>query len=176
MLYCLTCKTVAEEGSAVCANCRNGFVSRLACAKCNRVTPQGVAYCPMCFSKIDPSEPGRMVRAADSYPENQVPIPSVALALPKLPPGISLERVRVPETRVDVGRFGAVADVQMNGRDAEILTKMNQVVVLLHALAQEMNGFFDLMDSTRRCIKSCRNLATDLQEEVETRMGPSSSR
>jgi RNA polymerase subunit RPABC4/transcription elongation factor Spt4 len=182
MLYCTTCRTVVDGGSAICGNCKNGFTSSLACGTCNRVVQRGHAYCSACtpidrggvrFDRDVPTGGGTVIRRsydADPSPPPP-PLPSLSLTLPKLP-GVSLERAHVPESYV-AGQFGAESVVQMNGRDAEILTKMNQVVVLLHALAGEMNDFCHLSDGTRRVIKGCRNLATALQEEVETRRGPS---
>lgn len=180
-LYCTTCRTMAENGSALCKVCGNGFTSRLACATCNRVVASGQAFCESCASRgLDPHRqsssneffpniPSSMVPARREHEHEQSSV--MGLTLPKLPPGISLDRVHVPEARTG-GKFGAIADIQMNGRDAEILTKMNQVVLLLHALAAEMNEFQAFSDSTRKVIKGCRNLAADLQEEVESRVGP----
>lgn len=156
-LYCTNCRSVVGAGEAVCGNCRNGFVSRLACGNCNKVVPSGNSFCPDCDRQV-----------ARRHHE----IPLEALELPPLPPGISLERAHVPDTHV-AGRFGARAVVSMNGDDADILTKMNQMVVLLHALAGEMTKFQGVADSTRRIIRGCRTLAADLQEEVEVRRGPS---
>lgn len=181
MLYCMTCRTVVEAGSALCKACGNGFTSRLACATCNKVVPAGQAFCWNCSrssSESAPSEhfPASQPNAAPSgglvlrrQPEGHQDV--VGLALPKLPPGISLDRVSVPESRTG-GKFGAISEIQMSGRDAEILTKINQVVIFLHALASEMTQFVALSDATRKNIKACRNLAADLQEEVEMRTGP----
>lgn len=175
MLYCTTCRTVVEVGSAFCRACGNGFTSRLACATCGRVVPAGQAFCDRCASGgIDPARQASSQEFFPNHPNTALSARNEApagLVLPRLPPGVSLDRVHVPESR-PAGRLGAVADVQMGGRDAEILTKMNQVVVLLHALAVEMNDFVAYSDLTRRNIKACRNLAADLQEEVETRVGP----
>jgi len=70
------------------------------------------------------------------------------------------------------GKFGVTSYVTHEGRDAAILTTMSKAVTLLHALAAEMNNFQGIMPSTRRCIKGCRDLATELQEEIEERRGP----
>jgi hypothetical protein len=97
------------------------------------------------------------------------------MALPALtlPPGLDrIEHAYVPEVRRDAGRFGVTAVVEMNGKDAEIMTKMNQVAMMLHALAAEMNTFQGISDNTRGVIRGCRDLATRLQEEVEIRRGP----
>jgi RNA polymerase subunit RPABC4/transcription elongation factor Spt4 len=158
-LYCTTCRVVVTEGEATCGNCRNGFTSKLACGACNRVVPTGTSYCQNC--------------SVISARVSRSPIlPPLTLgSLPALPPGMTLERAVVPES-YSAGRFGADAYVQMNGRDAEILTKMNQVAMLLHALAADMNDFQGVAESTRRLIKGCRNMATEILEEVEVRRGP----
>ena len=167
---------MAENGSALCRNCGNGFTSRLACATCNKVVPSGQAFCASCARNgIDELRQSAGQEHFPNIPGAMVPAPRhgggevMGLVLPKLPPGLSL--AQVSEVRTG-GKFGAISDIQMNGRDAEILTKMNQVVALLHALAAEMNDFVALSGETRKCIKGCRNLAADLQEEVETRVGP----
>jgi RNA polymerase subunit RPABC4/transcription elongation factor Spt4 len=177
-LYCTGCRTMAREGSALCENCRNGFISKLACATCNKVVPSGQAFCATCAqgSSAQGYVGGRVevfpgAGAIVPVPRGQIPPLASLSTLPALPPGLSPETMVVPE-RYSAGRFGADAEVQMNGRDAEILTKMNQVAMLLHALAAEMNTFQGMGESTRHLIKGCRNLATDLQEEVEVRKGP----
>lgn len=180
---------MAETGSAICKACGNGFISRLACATCSKIVPSGQAYCSGCAGRG--MDPVRQSSDREHFPNHPgyssavrgggalVPSSghareddggSVGLALPRLPPGISLERAHVAESRTG-GRFGAIAEIQMGGNDAEILTKMNQVVALLHALAADMTSFVALSDGTRKIIKGCRNLAADLQEEVEIRVG-----
>ena len=184
-LYCTACRTLAEDGSAVCAACGNGFTSQLACANCHRPVARGTAFCVVCARAASPSlevapppdldrdrmfimrRPSPALGNHGSSPQR--PPPGGLAHLPPLP-GISLEQAYVHDS-YQAGEFGAIAEVQMNGRDADIMTKMNQTVVLLHALAQEMNNFQALSDNTRRVIKGCRNLATMLQEEVETRVG-----
>lgn len=73
-------------------------------------------------------------------------------------------------------RHGAMAEVTMNGRDAEILTNMRKVSALLEVLAGDMNNLQGHMSSTRDCIRECRMLAITLQEEVEVRLGPNGAR
>lgn len=169
MLYCVTCRSIVEEGSALCGVCKNGFISSLACGTCQKVAPKGLAYCPNCAAGS-----GRSASLVPPYHRDAHqayrPDESVSLSLPRLPPGVSLDRIHVRDS-YDAGSFGANANVQMNGRDSEILTKMNQVAVLLLALGQEMNDLCALSDSTRRVVKGCRNLAADIQEEVEVRVG-----
>lgn len=79
--------------------------------------------------------------------------------------------VHVPQSYRQ-SKFGVESEVTYNGTDAEILTLMGQAVTALHLLAAKMNTFQGLMQSTRDVIKGCRNLATDLQEEIELRRGP----
>jgi hypothetical protein len=72
----------------------------------------------------------------------------------------------------EAGQFGVKAEVQADPTDVEIMNQINQLVVLLHVMADRMGKeFTGHMDSTRRVIKGCRNLASDLQEEVEVRTG-----
>lgn len=172
MLYCVTCRSVVEEGNALCRVCQNGFVSSLACGTCQKVAPKGFSYCPHCGRGDGSSSmvPQQRDQWDPRHSQGRRDESSVSLVLPKLPPGISLDRIRVHDNYV-AGSFGAQAEVQMNGRDSEILTKMNQVAVLLLALGQEMNDLCALSDSTRKVVKGCRNLAADIQEEVEVRVG-----
>lgn len=162
-LYCITCSYVAGPGEATCGNCRNGFTSKLACGACGKVVPSGHSYCPSCTQNV------HVESSALSRPEqNLSKLPALTL-----PPGLStIQDLQVPEVRRDVGRFGVSATVVMAGRDAEIMTKMNQVAMMLHALAAEMNTFQGVSDNTRGVIRGCRDLATRLQEEVEIRRGP----
>jgi chemotaxis protein histidine kinase CheA len=90
-------------------------------------------------------------------------------ALPGLPSHVGL--AKIPE-QYNAGRYGVTATVQVPARDVEIMNKMGQVVVILHTLAAEMNSFQGHMDSTRSVIRQCRALATELQDEIETRRGP----
>src|ERR1700688_1690647 len=142
-LFCMVCRTVAGHGEAVWSNCRNGFTSKLACANCSKVVPSGYSYCPECTRSVN------VESSAIARPE---PHPSSLPAL-SLPPGLSLEHAYVPEVKRDAGRFGAISTVQMSGRDADIMTKMNQVAMMLHALAAEMNTFQGIGDSTRGVIR-----------------------
>lgn len=89
-------------------------------------------------------------------------------ALPGLPMGLPPP---VRETYIQRS-FGVESEVTLNGRDADILTKMNQAAALLQVLAAEMNNLQGHMPSTRDVIKGCRRLSLELQEEVEVRLGP----
>lgn len=165
-LYCLVCRNVAGVGEATCGNCRNGFTSKLGCATCDKVVPSGYSYCPYCSRNVN------VESSAIARPEPRGGV--MGLPALTLPPGLDrMEKAYVPEVRRDAGKFGAISTVQMSGNDAEIMTKMNQVAMMLHALAAEMNTFQGISETTRGVIRGCRDLATRLQEEVEIRRGPS---
>lgn len=167
-LYCTNCRTVASAGEATCGNCRNGFVSKMACGSCNKVVPTGQSYCPDgCDRRL--ARGGRAFEETELFPRDPR-YPVAGGALPALAGG-SLAKIYVPEA-YQAGQHGAISDVQMAGRDAEILTKMNALVAVLYAVAEDMSIFVQKADSTRALIKGCRNLAADLQEEVEVRRGP----
>jgi hypothetical protein len=89
--------------------------------------------------------------------------------LPGLPSHVGL--TRIAET-YSAGQFGVTATVQTPALDVEIMNEMGQVVVILHTLASKMNKFQGIMESTRSVIRQCRTLATELQDEIESRRGP----
>lgn len=94
--------------------------------------------------------------------------------LPATRPPLSLGIIpqpHVPDT-YRAGKFGVDAVVSYNGRDAEIMNKMAQVSDILQAMAIELNQFTGVMSTTRALIRDCRNLSTNLQEEIEIRKGP----
>lgn len=156
MLYCQTCRNVIPLGGVMCPH--HGFTVQLACQICGAVIERGLGACATC----------------DAPKQELAPLPYL-----HLPPGTSaalqVPRIELPSAvpaRYVSRKFGVEAEVVLNGQDAEILTKMGQVAALLQVLAQNMNNFQGVMDSTRRVIKACRNLAADIQEEVEVRRGP----
>ena len=167
-LYCVACNyiVVDDSGTLLSSKCYCKEIVSLGCNTCGGRTAANATYCPACAGrKTVPNIP----TIVDLSP---VPAPNLpSLNLPALPPGLDLRSVVVPPS-YDAGKFGASAVVTMNGRDAEILTKMGQCAMVLHAMAKEMNELQGIGDSTRRLIKGCRNLATDLLEEVEVRKGP----
>lgn len=170
MLFCTNCKRVMDEGISQCPYCRAGFTIALACVICKKNVVAGATSC-QCFSNRAP-----MLRR--QYEANQGESEERALSYVPPPPtggGVLSASIPMPSLVPEVyshGRHGVVAEVQMNGRDAEILNKMGAAATLLHALALEMNGLVGHMQSTRSLIRNCRNLASDLQEEIEVRVGP----
>lgn len=180
-LYCTNCRTVAEDGDAVCRTCGNGFVSRLACSRCNRVVPSGQAYCSSCTAmekRRPPPEPFSEERHPSGYVPPAPPMAAAgALAaigmatLPALTAGSGAHGALAVPDGYRAGSHGAKSEVFYRGRDAEIMTRMNQVAALLLALAAEMNDLVAVGESTRGIMRGCRVLAADLQGEVEMRRG-----
>lgn len=179
MLYCKTCKFVADVGCNTCNNCKNGFVSVLVCGSCGREVPRGAAACAQCPTQADvvglvPGMPAPRGGGGGGGNIDVTIMPyqdvhhSRAMAIPGLPLGLPAPIRESYEQR----RFGVDAAVQMNGKDAAILTKMQAAGALLHVLAQEMNNLQGFMPSTREVIKGLRKMALELQEEVEVRIGP----
>ena len=188
MLYCTTCRTLADEGDTQCRNCKNGFVSELACSVCRHVVQRGDSTCRACargetrtdrrftdqgFDVVPP-------RNVDLVPHSGVTIninnPSAPPPPPPLPLALSRHLpapLHVPDSyHVDKQRgLGITAEVFNDLGDVDIMNKMGSLVVLLHAMADEMAKFRGHMESTRRCMRSCRVLAADLQEEIEVRRG-----
>ena len=164
-LFCSICKNEVPEGFNQCVACKAGFAPQLACASCRRLVPRGAATCTACERSI-------AVAASMEVPSTQLAMASLPFAppvLPGLPSHVGL--VRVPE-QYQAGRFGVSATVQVPALDVEIMNEMAQVVVILHTLAAKMNRFQGIMESTRSVIRQCRALATELQDEIESRRGP----
>lgn len=157
-----------------CPFCKVGFVVQLICGDCGQLVERGRTFCqnPTCSNQpvVDVTYAAR----AQTREMANVPPYSSGVDLAPLP---EFHNVHLPAP-IEVarsyvgGKFGVTSHVAYEGRDAEILTTMSKAVTLLHALAAEMNNFQGVMPSTRRCIKGCRDLATELQEEIEERRGP----
>jgi hypothetical protein len=89
--------------------------------------------------------------------------------LPRLPSHVST--LTVPE-KYKAGRYGVTATVTMPAKDVEILNELAQLVVLLHTEAQKLTQFQGRNEHTQLLARSMRNLATEIQEEIEMRTGP----
>jgi hypothetical protein len=179
MLYCKACLYVVERGKSTCSNCRNGFVAQLGCGACTKDIPRGQNFCSFCSPPAErrpvtvdyvPRESSAEVSITVS--PSRVPAHQYSPQLPALIPGLAMGLPQPVPDSYSESSFGAQSEVMLNGQDAQILTRMQNVAALLHVLATEMNGLQGFMQSTRNCIKQARSLATDLQEEVEVRMGP----
>ena len=78
----------------------------------------------------------------------------------------------IPET-YRAGKFGVEADVRVPAGDVSIMNELGKLVELLHAMAARSNQFGITSEHTRKLIRDMRILATDVQEEIELRRGPS---
>lgn len=149
--HCSNCNFAAIPGEDHCRHCMS---YALVCGGCGRAKVGGSTACA-CETAVAVSQ---------SFPRPLEPLP------------LNLVRVQVPPPVRSVytsGELGATAEVQLGGRDAEILTKMGQTAALLLALANEMNSLKGHMASTRSLITKARILSAELQGEVEVRLGPS---
>lgn len=168
-LICSVCKNTVPEGFNQCLACKAGFAPQLACERCRKLLPRGAAVCESCVRSTSLVVPTATPELPPPTVMALVAPLSAPPALPGLPSHVGL--AKIPE-QYNAGRYGVTATVQVPARDVEIMNKMGQVVVILHTLAAEMNSFQGHMDSTRSVIRQCRALATELQDEIETRRGP----
>lgn len=92
---------------------------------------------------------------------------------PNLPAlrGIVPGALRIPE-EYEGGRLGVSATVSIPPVHAEIMNELGQLTSLLHAMAGKLVILPG--DGARRLARTMRSLATDIQEEIEIRVGPQS--
>jgi hypothetical protein len=177
-LACATCHADVPRGSTGCARCDGQH------AEVMQPPPPPTGYPPPpqeYFPGRGPvhSPPPRHPHSGHSG-QALVPVtPGVSItinqpgtlpAIPHLPRGMALP-TRVPESYLQRSH-GATSEVVMNGEDASILTEMGNLSALLHVMAGRMNELQGHMPSTRQLIRKCRDLSTDIQEEIEVRLGP----
>ena len=170
-LYCTTCSNGVPDGFGQCLACKAGHVPQLACSTCRNVVPRGATSCARCdASLVFARRPLDLPQlGATSSGVGIVASPSAPPALPGLPPHV--RSLVVPET-YQAGRFGVTATVSIPPGDVDIMNDLGKLVVLLHTMAQRMNSFQGHTDHTRALIRAMRMLATDVQDEVEIRVGP----
>jgi len=75
------------------------------------------------------------------------------------------------ETFDGAGRFGAISDVTVPDGVASVLGDIARTVQVLLALGNKLATVAGT-ERSRECIRGCRDLASRLQEELETRRGP----
>jgi len=196
-LFCTNCKRGVPEGLSQCVECKVGYVHQLACLSCRRLVPRGASTCSCGLEKVPPLLPSpppldlpRQTGARISeVPETRISksMPGGGMArmgtqmvgfvaprsAPAIFPGLPshVSALTVPE-EYEAGRFGVTATVTMLGKDAEILNELGQLVVLLHTEAQRLTQFQGRNEHTQGLARSMRNLATEIQEEIEMRTGP----
>lgn len=155
-VYCTNCQAgqgaaaLLPEGTRACPVC--GMGEFLCCATCNQLIDMGTGRCISCAQTS-------MVAA----PRARAARPAALTVMPVAP--------RVVE-QYSAGRYGVEATVTMPAIDVEILNELGGLVALLHQMASKCNQFTGLSEHTRSVIRSMRILATDVQEEIENRLGP----
>lgn len=143
-LVCTMCSNPVPEGRNQCLVCNRGFTPQLMCSGCRRVVDRGAAECPTCLPADRPYY-GQLVRKGHHQD------------------GALVAR--------DVGHFGALSDVSVPDGVSDLLREIQTNVRSLLDLASRLSHYAQT-EGTRSCIRGCRNLATELQEEFETRRGP----
>lgn len=166
-LQCTICKCQVDEGLNFCPECHSGFVSQLSCVACGRLVPRGTASCPCGGAGLParPVLPEVLPRQVSLIAPRYAPP-----AAPGLPPHVVMP-APVP-SRYVVRGGGVEAEVRMAPGDAEVMTLMGQMVVVLHSFAAKLNTLTGHSELTRSLIRASRALAADVQEELELRKGP----
>jgi RNA polymerase subunit RPABC4/transcription elongation factor Spt4 len=184
-LTCASCQTEVPRGQAFCQSCDSALIppERPSVDPPHYVFPPAhqpqaarpnTALVPSGFRLPNPpSSPGPLaIPVPAGHPSVTVTFNAPAEAPPVmsgLPAHIRLPNQMEEYHRTE--RPGFLAEVFTNGADNTIMNEMAQTIVILHTMAEKMTRFAGHMDSTRRCIKGLRNLASDLQEEIEVRRG-----
>lgn len=173
-LSCTVCGSDVPPGYTWCVQCNRGYESQLRCRTCGSMVDRGAAACPRCHAYVSQGAPDQILPLPQGVVRQFVPVvglssPLGTVAVPAS--ASSVAAARVPE-RYLAGRHGVDAEVQIPQGDAELMTYMLRAASLLTELAARMNGFQGTSDMTRANIRACRQLALDLQEEVEVRRGP----
>lgn len=119
----------------------------LFCSHCRITTPDDMSSCPACGRDL--STRGMI------YAPSRVGRDETALA-----------------SFYEAGRFGVTSRVSVPDDVFDLLQEIGGVVQSLLRLANNMSHSSGLTPTTRDCIRGCRDLATRLQEELETRRGP----
>lgn len=178
-LYCSVCRNEVPEGFAQCVACKAGFAPQLMCGVCRSLVPRGTATCIVCAQRAR-QEARASQDLIPAHPQGQAASPSAVshpvvmlppLSLARLPSFAGPGAMMVPET-YEAGKLGVSATVQIPPQHAAVMNDLGQLVALLHTMATKMVLLPG--DGARLLAKSMRNLATDIQEEIERRVGPQS--
>jgi hypothetical protein len=155
-LYCTNCKKGVPEGLSQCMECKAGYVHQLACLFCRRSVPRGVAMCGCSGLPVLPSPPPLDISQRQEIPETRIS---------KVTP------------RSDLARMGS----QMVGFAAPrsappifqgLPSHVTALTVPEEYEAQRLTQFQGRNEHTQGLARSMRNLATEIQEEIEMRTGP----
>ena len=159
-LFCTNCRNPVPEGVNQCRVCNNGFVHQLACYQCGNHVARGAAACGCMQSGQYYAPPGYSSPASQSR------------ELSRRTSSREYGELTYGETFDGAGRFGAISDVTVPDGVASVLGDIARTVQTLLALASKLATVAGT-DRSRECIRGCRDLASRLQEELETRRGPS---
>ena len=161
-LYCPQCVAYVPTGASECPKCG---IMVLCCSECRNYTSPGVTSYPDCSKPV-----ALKVEVVKSSPGTGAVPAELVVARPVVGgfvPAVAL----VPE-RYDAGRYGIEATVTIPAVDVAIMNELGQLVQLLHGMASRLNQFTGMTERTRKLIRDMRVLATDVQEEIESRRGP----
>ena len=158
-LYCSSCSNPVPEGLNQCRVCNRGFIPQLVCSGCSRVVERGAATCAYCpTSRQDYTSPTSVRQQSQA----------MMISRPEWERAQHREMVT---TDYDAGRFGAISNVSVPENVADLMLDLQQEVRSLLALATKL-AHYAQTEGSRHVIRQCRELATLLQEEFETRRGP----
>jgi len=157
-LYCTSCRNPVPEGVNQCQVCNNGFVHQLECGLCGNLVVRGAAACVRCSSSSSYSPPR-------SYGE----VSERALSSRTVQDNYG--HPTYGETFDGAGRFGAISDVTVPDDVVGVFNDIAREVRSLLSLASKLASVAGT-ERSRECIRGCRDLASRLQEELETRRGP----
>jgi len=163
-LFCTSCRNPVPEGVNQCRVCNNGFVHLLACSQCGQVVLRGAAVCGACSRQQFVQEPGY-------FSPDHVPQAGSSRALSRRTSQNAYGELTFGETFDGAGRFGAISDVTVPDGVAGLFGDISSVVQGLLTLASKLAAVAGT-ERSRECIRGCRDLASRLQEELETRRGP----
>jgi len=130
----------------------------LACSQCGVTTSPGSFGCSACQQAIARSNTAQVGLVPD--------LPVIGGAVVVSP------RVPTVVERYEAGKYGVKAEVSVPAGDVVILNDLGALVAVLHTMAARLNGFVGHTEHTRQLIRGMRILATDIQDEIETRRGP----
>jgi hypothetical protein len=186
-LFCSVCKNEVPEGFSQCLACKAGFAPQLMCGVCRSLITRGSATCLVCQQRsINAAPPVLPLVPPPALPLPLVPQvsqgggssgsmtyhpPDTRLVPARLPSFVGPGALVVPE-EYEAGKLGVSATVQIPPAHAAVMNDLGQLVALLHTMASKLVTLPG--DGARFLAKSMRTLATDIQDEIERRVGPQS--
>lgn len=170
-LICSMCSKEVPAGFGHCPACNQGFLNQLICGNCGDPVPRGMNACSPCARSarlVTRNEGPVSAELVTTTPQNQPPMAMSVLPRPSFGvPGA----IVVPE-EYQAGKLGVSATVQIPQEHVNALNELGKMIALLHQMANKLVVLPG--EGVRRIAKGMRSLATDIQEEIETRVGPQS--